>query len=140
VLHGRKKELIVTSYGKNVYPVKVETMLRDIPGVVDAMIVGDARPFCGALLWLEEGHHDTSSIESVVRAVQAVNARLSHPEQVKRWAMMPYDLSIEGGDLTASLKLKRQAVSCRLGDVIDALYGSKGRPECVLELGGAGRE
>ncbi len=140
VIHGRKKELIVTSYGKNVYPVKVETMLRDIPGIVDAMLVGDARPFCGALLWLEEGHRDPASIETVVKAVQAVNSRLSHPEQVKRWAMMPYDLTIEGGDLTASLKLKRQAVSCRLGEVIEALYGAKDRPECVLELGGAGRE
>jgi long-chain acyl-CoA synthetase len=115
-------------------------MLRDIPGVVDAMLVGDARPFCGALLWLEEGHRDPSSIESVARAVQALNSRLSHPEQVKRWALMPYDLTIERGDLTASLKLKRQVVACRLGDVINSLYGSKDRPECVLELGGAGRD
>jgi len=139
VLHGRKKELIVTSYGKKVYPGKVETMLRDIPGVSDAMLVGDGRPFCGALLWLDEGHRDPSSMGSVARAVQAVNTRLAHAEQAKRWAMLPYDLTIEGGDLTASLKLKRGAVSSRFGDVIEALYG-KERPGRVLELGGEAKE
>jgi len=140
VLDGRKRELIVTSYGKNVFPVKVESMLRDIPGVANSMLVGDSRPFCGALLWLDEGHRDPASLAAVAGAVQAVNARLSHPEQVKRWALLPNDLSIERGDLTASLKLKREAVSCRLGDVIEALYGAKERPACVLELGGAARE
>ena len=136
VLHGRKKELIVTSYGKKVYPAKVEAMLRDIPGVADVMLLGDARPFCGALLWLDGEHRDPSSMRSIEDAIRGVNARLSHSEQVRRWALLPHDLSIEGGDLTASLKLKRQAVSRRLGDVIEAIYGSEDRPGCVLELGG----
>jgi long-chain acyl-CoA synthetase len=140
VLDGRKRELIVTSYGKNVFPVKVESMLRDIPGVANAMLVGEARPFCGALLWLDEDHRDPASLAAVARAVQAVNKRLSHPEQVKRWALLPNDLSIERGDLTASLKLKREAVSRRLCDVIEALYGAGDRPAGVLELGGSARE
>jgi long-chain acyl-CoA synthetase len=130
----------VTSYGKNVFPVKVESMLRDIPGVANAMLVGEARPFCGALLWLDEDHRDPASLAAVARAVQAVNKRLSHPEQVKRWALLPNDLSIERGDLTASLKLKREAVSRRLCDVIEALYGAGDRPAGVLELGGSARE
>ena len=141
VVHGRKKELIVTSYGKNVYPSKVEGMLRDIPGVVDAMLVGDARPFCGALVWLDDAHRDPSSVETVARAIAEVNGRLSHPEQVKRWAMLPYDLSVEGGALTASLKLKRHVVMERRAALIDALYtAGKGAPEGVLQLGGAGRD
>jgi len=141
VVHGRKKELIVTSYGKNVYPSKVEGMLRDIPGVVDAMLVGDARPFCGALVWLDDAHRDPASVETVARAIAEVNGRLSHPEQVKRWAMLPYDLSVEGGALTASLKLKRHVVMERRAALIDALYtASKGAPEGVLQLGGAGRD
>jgi long-chain acyl-CoA synthetase len=140
VVHGRKKELIVTSYGKNVYAVKVEGMLRDIPGVVDAMLVGDERPFCGALVWVAEGHRDAASVESIARAIGEVNGRLSHPEQVKRWAILPYDLSVEGGALTASLKLKRHVVMERQGALIGALYGSGKAPEGVLQLGGAGRE
>jgi len=140
VVHGRKKELIVTSYGKNVYPAKVEGMLRDIPGVVDAMLVGDERPFCGALVWVAEGHRDPASVESIARAIGEVNGRLSHPEQVKRWAILPYDLSVDGGALTASLKLKRHVVMQRQGALIGSLYGSGGAPEGVLQLGGAGRE
>lgn len=141
VVHGRKKELIVTSYGKNVYPTKIEGMLRDIPGVVDAMLVGDERPFCGALVWLAEGHRDPASVEAVARAIAQVNGRLSHPEQVKRWAMLPYDLSVEGGALTASLKLKRHVVMATRKDVVEALYGAHSKaPEGVLQLGGAGRE
>jgi long-chain acyl-CoA synthetase len=140
VVHGRKKELIVTSYGKNVHPVKVEGMLRDIPGVVDAMLVGDGRPFCGALVWVAEDHQDPASVETIARAIGEVNGRLSHPEQVKRWAILPYDLSVEGGALTASLKLKRHVVMELQGALIGSLYGSSGAPEGVLQLGGAGRE
>ncbi len=51
-----------------------------------------------------------------------VNRRLSHPEQVKRWAVLPNDLSIEGGDLTANLKLKRHSVEARFRLAIDSLY------------------
>ncbi len=53
VLTGRKKELIKTSYGKYVQPAKVESLLREIPGVAEAMLVGEERPYCVALLWVQ---------------------------------------------------------------------------------------
>jgi long-chain acyl-CoA synthetase len=70
-----------------------------------------------------------------------VNGRLSHPEQVKRWAVLLNDLTIDGGDLTASLKLKREAVRTRFAPVIEALYGEGRAPEeGVLFLGGGERD
>jgi long-chain acyl-CoA synthetase len=82
------------------------------------MVVGEGRSFCAALLWVE-GTCDTAIIDA---AVMDANRRLSHPEQVKRWAVLPNDLSIEGGDLTANLKLKRHPVEARFRGVIDSLY------------------
>lgn len=69
-----------------------------------------------------------------------MNTHLSHPEQVKRWAILANDLSVEGGDLTANLKLKRQAVARRFQGVLDALYGGESLPENVLHLGQAERD
>jgi len=118
VLDGRKKDLLKTAYGKYLQPSKIEAMLRRIQGVVEAMVVGEGRPFCAALLWVEE----TCDAAMIDAAVIDTNRRLSHPEQVKRWAVLPNDLSIEGGELTANLKLKRHRVEARFRGVIDSLY------------------
>ncbi|MGA9162240.1 MAG: AMP-binding protein [Actinomycetota bacterium] len=118
VIDGRKKDLLKTAYGKYLQPSKTEAMLRRIPGVSEAMVVGEGRPFCGALLWVD-GVGDAATIDA---AVAELNRRLSHPEQVKRWAVLPDDLSIEGGELTANLKLKRHQVEARFRGVIGSLY------------------
>ncbi|HTO22366.1 MAG TPA: AMP-binding protein, partial [Spirochaetia bacterium] len=117
VLDGRKKDLIVTSYGKNIHPGKIEALLKGIPGVLEAMVVGEGRPFCSAVLWVRE---DFSG--RLDDAVAGVNARLSHPEQVKKWIALPHDLTIEGGELTGNLKLKRPVIFQRLGDSIQRMY------------------
>ncbi|MGE5619467.1 MAG: SDR family oxidoreductase [Sphingomonadaceae bacterium] len=142
LLRGRKKEIIATSYGKKIHPAKVEAMLREIPGIAEAMLVGEGRPYCGALLWTREtesGHAGRHGAETLDRAVGEVNAQLSHPEQVKSWVLLRDDLSIEGGDLTANLKLRRSAIASRLRSVVDSLYGAP-LPDAVLHLGRAGRD
>jgi long-chain acyl-CoA synthetase len=136
-IEGRKKELIATAYGKKVHPVKVETLLKEIPGVAEAMLVGENRPYCVALLWLEPNRPLPESFD---KAVLEANSRLSHPEQVKGWAVLKNDLSTEGGDLTANLKLKRQAVTKRFQAVIEALYRDATPPAGVLHVGRAERE
>lgn len=136
VIHGRKKELIITSYGKNIHPAKIEAMLRDITGVSEAMLVGDGKPYCCALLWVKDGFYSAGSARTIDDAILEMNALLSHPEQVKRWAIMINDLSIEGGDLTANLKLKRKAILERYSDVVEKLYEAGEQPECVLHVGG----
>lgn len=132
VLKGRKKELIVTSYGKNIYPTRIEAMLRAIPDVSEAMLLGDGRPFCAALLWVERDDSRQGLVEQTKQAIVEINSQLAHPEQVKRWAILEDDLSIERGEMTASFKLKRHQVTSRFAHVVDALY-SKTPPV----LGGA---
>ena len=117
-IDGRKKDLLKTAYGKYLQPSKIEAMLRRIPGVTEALVVGERRPFCAALLWIDE-KGDTAGIDA---AVAEINAHLSHPEQVKRWVLLPDDLSIGGGELTANLKLKRRGVEGRFRDEIESLY------------------
>ena len=141
VLQGRKKELIVTSYGKKFHPAKVESLLKEIPGVEEALAVGDGRPFCSAILWVHRNDRDPGLLAGIERAIAAANGRLSHPERVKRWAILENDLSIERGDLTANLKLKRQQALARLMDVVEALYGGPSpRSEGVLQIAGEERE
>jgi long-chain acyl-CoA synthetase len=138
VLEGRRKELLVTSYGKNIHPSRIEMALKEIPGVHEALVVGEGRPFCGALLWTREPWIEERA-RNLDRAIEAANARLSHPEQVKRWAVLPDDLSIERGDLTGNLKLRRAAIAERRREVIGVLYGTAAAaPEPILHLGSSG--
>jgi long-chain acyl-CoA synthetase len=134
VIHGRKKELIVTSYGKNIHPTKIEAMLKEISGVEEAMVVGDDRPYCGAFLWIAD--EKKGMVEKIERSIFEVNKKLSHPEQLKRWVILKNDLSIDKGDLTASLKLKRWDVMKKKCDVIDALYGdSQCKMDGIIQMG-----
>ncbi len=134
VLEGRKKELIKTAYGKFVNPLKVETMLRDLPGVFEAVLVGECRPYSSALIWVEKG-----ASPDMDPLVERMNTQLSHPEQVKAWAVLTNDLSIEGGELTANMKLRRQKVMDRFAPVIEAIYSGSAVPSEVLHLGRVGR-
>jgi long-chain acyl-CoA synthetase len=134
VLDGRKKELIKTAYGKFVNPLKVESMLRDLPGVNEAMLVGEGRPFCVALIWLDKG-----ASPEVDPMIERMNADLSHPEAVKAWALLPNDLSIDGGDLTANMKLRRTRVMERYAQVIESLYSGSASSQAI-HIGRAVRE
>ena len=131
VLEGRKKELFKTSYGKYVQPAKIEALLRDIPGIAETLLVGEGRPYCVALLWIIDPN-DAPSEAAISQAMAELSRGLSHPEQVKRWAVLRNDLSIERGDLTANLKLKRQAVGVRLQGLIEALYDGSPADAAVL--------
>jgi long-chain acyl-CoA synthetase len=120
VIDGRKKELLKTAYGKYLNPAKIESRLLAIPGVTNAMVVGEARPYCAAVLWTDRTLDAAGS--AIERALPAINAGLSHPERVKRWVVLPDALSVERGDLTPNLKLRRTRVAARYGSEIDALY------------------
>ncbi len=123
VIKGRKKDIIVTSYGKNIYPAKIEAMLRNSRYIDEAMVVGEAKPFCTALLWVTHGNSGTFyDVDKINDHVKQVNNQLSHPEQVKRWMILRNGLSIEGRELTASMKLRRGEISFNLSELIDSLY------------------
>jgi long-chain acyl-CoA synthetase len=120
---GRKKEILITSYGKNIHPAKIESLLREIPGMADAMVVGDNLPSLSALLWLNNGSATTKALQAIDRAVHGTNENLSHPEQVKRWVVLSEHPGIENGELTGNLKIRRQVVLTRRAGVVKMLYG-----------------
>ena len=141
VIRGRKKEILVTSYGKNIHPAKIESLLRQIPGMAEAMIVGEGRPALCALLWLKGGSATPGALDAVDNEVRQLNAGLSHPEQLKRWAVLAESPSIESGELTGNLKLRRQIVLARRSGVMEMLYGgSSARPASDDCGAGIGRE
>ena len=116
LLAGRKKEMIVTSYGKNVNCSKIEERLKDIPEVSEAVLIGENRPYCTALVWLEGA--DILSAEKVA----AMNANLSHPEQIRKWTVVETPLSIAAGELTPNLKVRRGVVEEHYRAEIEKMY------------------
>lgn len=123
VLNGRKKEILVTSYGKNIAPQKIEVLLKGIDGVSEAMVVADGKPFTTALIWLEDADvAESFDFDGLDAAVLAVNEQLSHPEQVKRWIVATRPLSVAAGELTPNLKVRRNIVSATRSSLVEALY------------------
>jgi long-chain acyl-CoA synthetase len=137
----RKKELIITSSGKNVAPSNIENLLKESPIVGHAMAIGDGRPYVVAVLTLDgeiaplvaqQAGVAFTDLADLARkpeilamaeaAVDAANARLSRPEQVKRWTLLPAEWTAESAELTPTLKLKRRVVTTNYADEIEALY------------------
>jgi len=118
VITGRKKELIINSYGKSIDPLRIEALLRDAPGTSEVMLVGEGKPYLIGLFWVGEDYNPLD----IEKTIQSINQDLSRPEQVKRWAILPNDLSIDRGDLTANMKLKREIITRRYQEVIDSIY------------------
>jgi long-chain acyl-CoA synthetase len=137
---GRKKDLIITSSGKNITPVNIESQLRETRYIREAVVFGDNRPYLVALLTLDpdetaklaarlqiEGgpaaaiNHPALRAE-VQREVDAVNDRLARIEQIKRFAILERDLTQSDGELTPTLKVKRSAVYAKYHDVFAGLY------------------
>jgi long-chain acyl-CoA synthetase len=136
----RKKDIIVTAGGKNVAPQNIESLMKQSSWVSQAMVYGDKRPFLVALVTLNvetvarfarekgiAGEPDALTLHAEVRAevqreVDAMNARLSSFETVKRFAILERDFTIEGGELTPTLKVKRKVVSDRYKTLLENLY------------------
>jgi long-chain acyl-CoA synthetase len=139
VIFGRKKELIKTSYGKCIYSGKIEGMLRELPCVTEAMLVGESKPYCSALLWVDKNRFDEKTAKVIDTALNEMNHNLSNPEKVKKWAILLNTLSIEKGDLTPNLKLKRNVIGQHFAPIMDALYGGE-RPKDETIYGGSEKE
>ena len=137
----RKKELIITSAGKNIAPSNIENYLKESPIVGHAMALGDNRSYVVAILTLDGeiaplvaaklGVEFTDladlSTKPEIRAmaqaaVDHANERLSRPEQVKAWELLPDEWTAESEELTPTLKLKRRVVNTKYADVVEKLY------------------
>jgi long-chain acyl-CoA synthetase len=139
VIYGRKKELIKTSYGKGIYSGKIEGMIKEIADVNEALLVGESKPYCATLIWVKVDKWNEATFMRVDSAVEEMNRQLSNPEKVKRWAILANDLSIENGELTPNLKLKRNVVAQRYAQVVEALYGGV-LPEGKIHVGRVEKE
>ena len=115
-ISGRKKDMLITSYGKNINCTKIEQRLMDIPCVEQAVLVGEQRPYCTALLWVN------GTTDNLAADIERMNAQLSHPEQVKRYCIIETPLSIGRGELTPNLKVKRNVVLEHYKQEIGKLY------------------
>jgi long-chain acyl-CoA synthetase len=141
---GRKKDLIITSSGKNITPVNIESQLRDSRYITEAVVYGDRRPYLVAMLTLDRDEAarladrlgipaDPATIAAdervhgeIKKDVDAVNAKFARIEQIKRFAILGHDLSQAEGELTPTLKVKRAFVYEKYADVFDRLYDEGG--------------
>lgn len=137
----RKKDIIVTAGGKNVAPQKVESMLKTDPLISQIVVYGDKRKYLTALITIEETNArkfleqqgvKVSSYEEMTRhpaireaiqkTVDRANANLPSFETIKRFAIPPEDFSMEAGDLTPTLKVKRKLAAEKYKDLLDSMY------------------
>ena len=120
----RKKDLLITSGGKNVSPQNIESRLGRIAGVSQAVVVGDARKYLAALIVPEaiEKAADPAFIDHVGREIDKLNRELAHYETIKKFKVLPAQFSVATGELTPTMKLKRRVVNERYRAVIDELF------------------
>ncbi|WKZ56176.1 MAG: long-chain fatty acid--CoA ligase [Bdellovibrionota bacterium] len=133
---GRKKEIIVTAGGKKIPPESVETVLKQSPIISQAVLLGEGKPYCVALFTLnmealKQALKDTGQIDVhtdqrvhkvVDSAVQKANEQLASYEQVKRFAILADEFTVDNGTLTPTFKVKRNVVAIRYKELIEGLY------------------
>ncbi|MFD4197286.1 AMP-dependent synthetase/ligase [Amycolatopsis thermoflava] len=137
----RKKELIITSGGKNIAPTRIEGLLKEHPLIGQAVAIGNDKPYVTALIvvddeflpaWAaQQGIEGSDPVvlaehpgvrEEIQRAVEAANARLARVEQIKKYQVLAKPWTPESGEVTPTLKLKRRIINDRYANDIAALY------------------
>ena len=129
---GRKKDIIITAGGKNLTPANLENDLKQSRWISQAVMYGDRRPYPVALITLDEEELAAAGIERdsdearalVQEALDRANEKYAQVEQIKKFAILDHDLSQETGELTPTLKVKRNVVYEKYADLFDELYGS----------------
>jgi long-chain acyl-CoA synthetase len=137
---GRKKDLIITSSGKNITPTNIENALRESRWISPAVVHGDNRSYLVALVTLDADEApalaktlgvapdlkamaaDPKVREALQQDVDAANQRFARIEQIKRWGVLAEDLSQAAGELTPTMKVKRNVVEKRYADAFASLY------------------
>ena len=143
---GRKKDIIITAGGKNIAPAELEGYIQSIEGIGQAMVVGDRKPYLAALItldpealgavaegagvggdsWTVDQLANDTKVAAWIQAQieQHCNTNVARVQQVKRSQVLPVEFTVEGGELTPTMKLRRNVVTDRFGDVIESIYTS----------------
>ena len=137
---GRKKDIIITAGGKNITPANLEAEIKQSPYVSQCVVIGDRRPYLVALITLDPEEcaklaeergwpadpAELARHEGMRQLLQEhldeVNEKFARVEQVKKFEILPHDLSQEGGELTPTLKVKRNVVTQKYEKEVDELY------------------
>jgi len=139
----RKKELFKTSGGKYVAPQPIENKMKENPFIEQILVVGPERKFVGALIvpsfsalekWMQRNNIAFSTHEEAIKhpqvlekyqaIVEEMNANFNHVEQVKKFELLPHEWSIESGEMTPKLSLKRKVIMEKYKDAIEHIYAS----------------
>jgi long-chain acyl-CoA synthetase len=138
---GRKKEIIITSAGKNITPSNIENILKNDPLIEHVMLHGDKRKYATALIslepdnlkiWAEKEGYGTMGYEELVSlpalkervqsSVDRTNSQVARFETIKKFALLPKPLEVETGELTPTMKVKRKIVETKYLHLLDELY------------------
>lgn len=123
---GRKKELIVSSSGKKIYPARIESLFKMEPVVSQVVLIGDNRPFMTALLTLNaavaDGGKGVEREKAVKDVVTRVNKQLADFERIRRFRVLDREFAIERGELTPTMKIRRAQVLENHKDLVSELY------------------
>jgi long-chain acyl-CoA synthetase len=137
---GRKKDIIITAGGKNITPANLEAEIKQHPLVSQCVVIGDRRPYLIALITLdpeeaakyasEQGLPDdvtalagNAEVRASVQAhIDEINRKFARVEQVKKFEILPHDLSQQGGELTPTMKVKRNVVADKYAAEVESLY------------------
>ena len=136
---GRKKDIIITAGGKNIAPKNIEAALKNHELINEAVVIGDRRKYLTALITLDPDagaawasshgksaatlHDDPELLAEIQRGVDGVNSKFARVEQLKKFKVLERNLSVEDGELTPTLKVKRARVNEHFSPQIESMYG-----------------
>ncbi len=122
---GRIKDFIVTSYGINIFPYKIEEMIKDNPLVSNTIVIGNSKPFLTLFVFLVKGTDIDGLEESFLDYMHGINQRLSKREKIQKVTIFARDLSIDNKELTSLLKVRRSFVLEKYSEYVDRMYSDR---------------
>ncbi|HTS78112.1 MAG TPA: long-chain fatty acid--CoA ligase [Bryobacteraceae bacterium] len=120
---GRKKELIVSSNGKKIYPARIEVMFKREPAINQVLLIGDRMPYVTALFTVNGSIGESRG--AVEKAVKDVNRQLSSFEQIRKFKILEHDFSIDRGEVTPTMKIRRARVLENYRSLVSEMYMGK---------------
>tara|TARA_B100000683_G_scaffold270732_1_gene310236 strand:+ start:589 stop:2370 length:1782 start_codon:yes stop_codon:yes gene_type:complete len=135
---GRKKDIIITAGGKNITPKNLESTIKNMPFVHEAVVIGDRRKYLTALISVDDDgrakyseengvapgsvHEDAALQAAFQKGIDSLNSTVARVEQIKKFRILPRPLTIEDKELTPTLKVKRNIVQTNWAELIDQMY------------------
>ncbi|MBA3500762.1 MAG: AMP-binding protein, partial [Deltaproteobacteria bacterium] len=119
---GRKKELLITAGGHNIAPKNLEAGIKQCAIVAEVVVIGDRRKYLTALVTLDPDAKSSDPRAEIQTAIDRVNASVARSEQIKKFAILPRPFAVETGELTPTMKIKRNVVAKNFAPEIDEMY------------------